>query len=246
MPSPFPGMDPYLERHWPDIQTSMVVGAADALNRSLPDDMYATIDERDAIEDEDSVPAFLKSARKPSEGEASVPRRRVVFVEPLTERLIKILDGSKERLVTVIEFISPENRHGKGLSIYRSAREQLIDSGVNFVEIDLIRAGDWDALLRPHSAERRASLYRATIRVVFDRPVMDVQEIRLQNKLPEVHIPLRRDDPKLMLELQPLLNHAYDRGRYARRIDYRRAVEPPLDAEDAAWVDELLRAAQRR
>jgi hypothetical protein len=49
-----------------------------------------------------------------------------------------------------------------------------------------------------------------------------------------------------MLELQPLLDRAYDNGRYARRIDYHRDLEPPLDAQDAAWADQMLRAGQRR
>jgi hypothetical protein len=57
---------------------------------------------------------------------------------------------------------------------------------------------------------------------------------------------LRHDDPKLMLDLQPLLDLAYDNGRYARRIDYRRELDPPLDASDAAWADHLLRDQQRR
>jgi hypothetical protein len=43
-----------------------------------------------------------------------------------------------------------------------------------------------------------------------------------------------------------LLDRAYDNGRYARRIDYRKDVEPPLDAEDAAWADQLLHTAQKR
>jgi len=52
MKSPFPGMDPYLEPHWPDVQTSVVAGARDSLNERLPDDLVASAEERIAIESE--------------------------------------------------------------------------------------------------------------------------------------------------------------------------------------------------
>jgi hypothetical protein len=38
MPSPFPGMDPYLESPdiWPDFQQAIAVGISGELNRTLP------------------------------------------------------------------------------------------------------------------------------------------------------------------------------------------------------------------
>jgi hypothetical protein len=176
----------------------------------------------------------------------SLPYRLIAQVEPIIERFIKIIHAGTERLVTVIEFVSPTNKGGEGLHAFRRKRAELLAAGVNFVEIDLVRAGDWQALLRPHRTKKRASLYRATVRVPRDPAAVYLQPIRLQDKLPELHIPLRRDDPKLTLALQPLLDRAYDNGRYARRIDYRRDPVPPLDADDASWAGQLLHAAQRR
>src|SRR5207302_3594168 len=54
MPSPFPGMDPYLEPHWLDVHTSLVSGARDALNQRLPDDLIASAEERVAVEGEEA------------------------------------------------------------------------------------------------------------------------------------------------------------------------------------------------
>ena len=48
------------------------------------------------------------------------------------------------------------------------------------------------------------------------------------------------------LALQPLLDQAYQDGRYARTIDYARDAEPPLEPASAAWADELLRKAGKR
>jgi hypothetical protein len=40
---PFPGMDPYLERHWTDFHARFLVYACDQLNERLPADLQARI-----------------------------------------------------------------------------------------------------------------------------------------------------------------------------------------------------------
>src|SRR6185437_1873140 len=50
MRSPFPGMDPYLERSWGDVHTRLVASSSTALNRLLPEDLIARVEERVAIE----------------------------------------------------------------------------------------------------------------------------------------------------------------------------------------------------
>src|SRR3954452_19217696 len=48
MPSPFPGMDPYIEvrNRWPDFHHDMISHCRAALNARLPEDYVATINER--------------------------------------------------------------------------------------------------------------------------------------------------------------------------------------------------------
>src|SRR5437763_16851420 len=50
MPSPFPGMDPYLERHWGDVHASLITYARDQLQGSLPPELCARIEERVFVE----------------------------------------------------------------------------------------------------------------------------------------------------------------------------------------------------
>ena len=50
MPSPFPGMDPYLESHWRDIHARMIIQAAERLQEVLPDDLRARVEERVFVE----------------------------------------------------------------------------------------------------------------------------------------------------------------------------------------------------
>src|SRR6058998_337 len=122
MKSPFPGMDPYLEEHWPDVHTSLVSDARSQLNRTLPQDLVASTEERIAIETEEDLPPpqFAPDVHVRERGaEASLdeeeataaiaaPYRLVARPEALTERFIRITEKTG-RLIAVIEFLSPAN-----------------------------------------------------------------------------------------------------------------------------------------
>ena len=259
--SPFPGTDPYLEAHWLDVHTKLVAYSADALNARLPDDLIARTKERVAIESDDQPPRHVSPDVRVLEavgaggvaesgnaaGSALAPYRLVALVEPITERFIEIIDMTGERLITVIEFASPTNKRGKGLEAFIDKRDKLLAGGVNVVEIDLIRSGDWREMLGWHRCPPEArSLYRATIRVPDEPMAVYLQPIFLRKPLPAVRIPLRPSEAPIELELQPLLDQAYHNGRYARTIDYTRPPDPPLEVDDAAWADELLGRAGKR
>src|SRR4051812_9068202 len=129
MNSPFPGMDPYLERHWLDVHTKLVAYAADVLNEKLPSDLIASTEERVAVESESGedhvfgpdvrvfeAPMDLSTAIEELPGGAvAAPFRLLAQVEPIIERFIRIIEARTERLVTVIEFVSPTNKRSGGL-----------------------------------------------------------------------------------------------------------------------------------
>src|SRR5258708_34486844 len=50
MPSPFPGMDPYLEAHWGDIHAGLVIYIRDAIADRLPPGLRARVEERVVME----------------------------------------------------------------------------------------------------------------------------------------------------------------------------------------------------
>jgi len=52
-------------------------------------------------------------------------------------------------------------------------------------------------------------------------------------------------DADVPLDLQALITQVYRQGRYDD-IDYTVPPLPPLDPDDTAWADELLRAAGKR
>lgn len=257
MKSPFPGMDPYLERHWLDVHTSLVTGARDALNQQLPADLVASAEERIAVESQSGEehifgpdvrvvepPRGVVAVAEDPAGRVEAPYRLVAQVEPMIERFIRILEAGTERLVTVIEIVSPMNKQGPGLQAFRSKRAELLGAGVNFVEIDLNRAGDWQGLLRPHRCPPQAvTPYRVTFRVPGDPAAAYLHPLTWRTRLPAISIPLREKDPRVRLDLQALVDHAYASGRYHRRLDYSKPCDPALPGEEAAWMEELLRQA---
>lgn len=251
-------MDPYLEPHWLDVHTHLNAYASDALNQVLPEDLVASTEERVAVESDEGVSRLLGpdvrvfepqagSVIEEESGVATAPLRLLAQDEPITERYIRIIDAGAERLITVIEFLSPTNKHGEGLIVFRAKRAELLASGVNFVEIDVVRAGDWLALLRPHRCPKRAMTpYRATVRIPSDPAAVYYHPISLRSPLPAIPIPLRVGDPEVKLDLQDLINQIYSNGRYARRLDYAAPPPVPLEAPDVEWTDHLLRSAGRR
>ncbi len=251
MKSPFPGMDPYLEPHWPGLHTQLAAMATGELNRILPDDLVARPEERLSIESSDElirtvapdVTVFQPGSPEFQEGglAISAPYKLVVEAEPLTERFIQIITASEGRLITVIEFISPANKMGAGLEQYLQKRDELLAGGVHVVEIDLVRRGNWRGLLRPHACPPEAiAPYRVTLRVGGRRSAY-LYPISLREPLPSISIPLRPGDKEVKLALQPLLDQAYENGRYDRSLDYSQPPDPPLEGDDAAWAAALLK-----
>jgi hypothetical protein len=160
----------------------------------------------------------------------------VVDLEPVKQRFVRIISQDGQ-LITVIEFISPSNKISNGMDAYLEKRSELLAAGAHLVEIDLVRQGNWRALMKPHICPAGAvSSYRVTVRTAGSPRRAYVYPIRLQDSLPEIQIPLRLTDPRLMLNLQPMIETIFVDGRYGRTLDYTQPLDPPLSAEDQAFA----------
>ncbi|MGH8059710.1 MAG: DUF4058 family protein, partial [Candidatus Entotheonellia bacterium] len=69
----------------------------------------------------------------------------------------------------------------------------------------------------------------------------EVWAVSLRQRLPRIRVPLADDDPDVVLDLPAVFDRCYDAAAYARRLDYRREPPTPLEADDAAWAEALLR-----
>src|SRR5262249_39424938 len=121
MPSPFPGMDPYLEDDalWPVFQHQLVMCLYQILLPGLVDRYRARVGHR---------PYVTESALFPS-----------VLREEHHEAFIEIRQRSDGRLVTLVDVVSPANKVSPaGRSCYLDKRREGRQHNANLVEIDLV------------------------------------------------------------------------------------------------------------
>jgi hypothetical protein len=155
------------------------------------------------------------------------------------ETFIEILDTSG-RPVTAIEFMTPTTRSPQCVD-YREKRMQRERRGVSFVEIDLLRGAEWMAWLNV------PAVHQATYRVIITVPgQVRLHRISLQERLPTIGIPPLSLGDAIVLDLEAIVQHAYESGDYAETINYRQPPVPPLEGEDAVWADQLLKNAGKR
>jgi len=73
-----------------------------------------------------------------------------------------------------------------------------------------------------------------------------VWPILLPQRLPVILIPLKPEDSDVELDLQTVLNTAYDRAAYDMVVDYRAEPVPPLTGPSIEWADGILRVKGKR
>lgn len=229
MPSPFSGMDPYLEAPgiWPDFRSGLVARLRADLNRVLPAPYYARLETRSvanmAASDGDTRHSFLE-IRDPSRG---------------------------HQLVTLIEIVSPSNkRPGADRRAYLQKQREVLDSNANLIELDLLRSGDRllpypdldEAVGRLDHAPDYLVLVNRSWKRVGASMDYDLFPFRFGETLPRIQVPLREGQEEVLLDLQQALNRAYDAGPYRRgAVNYAEPPLPPLRDEDAARAEVILR-----
>ncbi|QDT16093.1 DUF4058 family protein [Alienimonas californiensis] len=257
MPSPFPGVDPFLEGHglWREFHNAFIVAAQERILEALPEKYDCPMEvelflrersaeERIGVGRADWAVGQPRTTpnRPPEAGSGNAvgtvaPSMRSVLPPAVDEEyrnLLHITDRSGERLVCVVELLSPSNKSGGDRTQYLNKRRQIERSDAHLVEIDLLRGGR-----RLPIGDEVPLPFVVLVGRADERPEVDLWTFGLRDSLPVIPIPLADDDPPLPLPLAEVFDRTYDRGRYSRRA-YRFAPDPPLSAEDAAWAAAVL------
>ena len=251
----FPGMDPYLEdsQLWPGVHNALVVYLRDQLQPLLRPRYVAAVEERVFVEgpNREIIPdVWLKQIPRPermaSVAVAEADEPVVVQVPDLEihESYIDILDRkSDQRVVTVIEVVSPSNKYpGPGRDSYRSKQSEVLGSTAHLVEIDLLRTGQ-HVVAVPERVARNHGPYDYLVcvnRAESRRDLFDLYPRRLEDRLPRIRIPLADDDADVPLDVQAAVAKVHDAGSYRDRIDYNSPCLPPLEAGKQEWANRLL------
>ena len=254
MPGPFPGMDPYLEEEWEDVHARVIVRASELLNESLPEGLVCRAEKRvDLRSGPDEPVRWYKPddfvavgghgpGPAASSATAVLDEVEVFDFEPESyiARWLEVRDRRGREVITTIEVLSPVNKAG-GREAFRRKQRELAEGGVSLVEIDLLRRGHW-AMHPPEDGVPEA--FREPYRLCSTAargsvPRSRFTRVKLREPLPPIPVPLRPGEPPAVLELQPLIEHAYRTGRYGDHYDL---PPPPLPDDDAAWVAERVAA----
>lgn len=259
MPSPFPGMDPYIEgQAWGDFRHSLIVALSEAIVAQVRPRYVARIEARFYLEhlhedepagvDPDltivASPGDEALAEGMNRGPATDTVARVTLTLPIPERQRDLFLTVREResmeVVTVIEVLSPSNKRpgSDGRREYLSKRESVLVGPAHLIELDLLRGGE----RLPTVETLPPADYYAFVSRKRDRPKVEVYHWSLRQQLPLITVPLAGGDPEVPLDLQAAFTNVYDRAGYDYSLSYRHPVEPPLGDEDAAWAQQVLTA----
>lgn len=252
MPSPFPGMDPYLEHPgmWPEVHHRLISAIADALEQTLSLNYRVAIEKRTYLSvPEDSVLVGIPDVSVYHQTEtnittAVIPETRSASMtvtlpmpEEVKEGYLEIRDIATGEVVTAIEVLSPTNkRPGQGQEAYKAKRQIVLASLTHLVEIDLLRVGEPMSMIGAIAP----SDYRILVSRSTHRPRAELYAFNLENPIPVIEIPLKPPEAEVSLDIQTLLAKLYDRARYAMAIDYTQTPIPPIRPTAQAWVQQRL------
>lgn len=228
MPSPFPGMDPYLEdpQRWPEFQHQLIATLFQMLLPTLADRYRVRLVCRQYISE---MPLFTSVIR-----------------EEHQEEFLEIRQRYPQQLVTLVEVVSPANRTtAAGRRLYLEQRQQALQQQAATVEICLVLQG------KPTLNYARDGLpehdYTVSVTRAGNPERYEIYTATLQKRLPKFKLPLAADDRDILIDLQTAFQRAYDQA-FAGRIDYSRPLHPdvPLSEEKRRWIDGWLHQQKLR
>ena len=259
MPSPFPGMDPYLEApaRWRSVHVTLIASLMGTLNRQLPPKYVAEIDERLYVVQSDrliypDLAVVTERARRSARpnGGATILESDTPYVIRLSPREVREAfinirrKDSQGRALTTLEVLSPSNKNPRsaGFRSYRQKQREVPASRVSLVEIDLLRKGQHTVAAPDDELdERRPWHYVVCLHRAGQRDRFETWPVTIRERLPRFCVPLEKDVRDEVVDLQEVLQRCYDEAGHARLLDYRVDPAVPLDPADAAWADDLLR-----
>jgi len=228
MPSPFPGMDPFLEHPelFPGFHNRLLYNISDLLQSQLPEPYCADLAYRVWQE------LGATGCREPY---VNICRN----------------DSKGDREITSVEVLSLASKmpQSPARELYIERQAEVRDAQINLVEIDLLRSGLRTTNYRSGRVGEQSCGFPYHVHICQFRYSKEeglLFPIGLTERLPIVPIPLLSGEAPVELDLQLAFDRAYDSGPYRRRISYSTLVpHPALTSHQTEWVAQRLSEAGR-
>lgn len=221
MPSPFPGMDPFLEEEnlWPAFHHQLIGSLFQILLPNLVDRYRARVGQRQYVTE---MPLFTSIIR-----------------EEHQEEFVEVRQRTDGRLITLVDVVSPTNKLSqRGRLAYLEKRKEARVQSASIVEIDLVMQGqpmldysrdglpDWD--------------YAVTVTRCTQPERYEIYTSTIQKRLPRFKLPLAVDDRDIVVDLQAAFARCYDQGGFANQIDYGRDPGVVREDDERRWLHDTL------
>jgi hypothetical protein len=262
MPSPFPGMDPYLEapEFWHNVHQHLIVLIYTSLNRDLPDGLAAHIEEAVYIARPDyffpDVTVYTRFATAPNRPQVERSSGNLAVIAPIhvekaqieikVPRIEIVTAKGNREVITAIEVLCPVNKRSEGREKYLKKQGSILQSKTNLLEIDLLRGGLY-TLAAPYDELIKETHWDYLISLrIFGKSGFDCWPFTVRDAIPPLRVPLDENNEPLVLDLGAMLTEVYETGPFRREIDYSVEPMPKLSAVDVGWADARLRESGHR
>lgn len=268
MPSPFPGMNPYLEQPsvWEDFHSRFITYAGESLATQVRPNFLVKLEERVFIHEPSADErrkllgkpdiALLEATpiRQPS-AQATATSIATTTVDPDLNQVrsiittipdvdierhavIEIRDRQDRQLVTMIELLSPTNKR------YGPDREQYLlkRSSMMFSTVSIVEIDLLRGGPRLPINDLPACNYCVTVFRKARAPAVEAWPISLRDALPTIPVPLKGDFADAKLDLKALLDRVYDAAGYEDYV-YESPPEPPLSQAEQDWAQTFIAPA---
>jgi hypothetical protein len=256
MPSPFPGMDPWIENaeYFRDFHSTMITLIRSAINERAPKGYAARGTQLVWMDDEQvrepDVGVFGRRGDRNFNGPLTLAGALAVEEETapveVEQPYLEILSKDGMRLVTVIEILSRSNKRtgDNGREAYLKKQAECKEQGVHLVEIDLLRGGPHTTAVPLAKLRAKAGAFDYHVSITTCNPPIRYYAvpIRMGDPLPMIPIPLDPNIDPIRIELQPLFERTYDTGKYGEFMDFAKPCDPPLTPEQRTWAEGILTA----
>ena len=262
MPSPFPGVDPFVNQtdRWPRFRRAFLSELVRQLNEWLPDSAVASLGCRPpalcAIACDELSRSSLSGSGHSSSADSSLsvsPEKgcptsaAASSAKPHAANQLVLIgrQSNPDDILTVIEVVTDAHKQtGPLQEVYAASQRCVLDSSANLIEIDLRIAGDrpiptffLEEFLQELLPEPE---FLALVSRSWKRHTAGLgyrgYSWSWQERLPTITIPIAYEQGDVPIDLQAVYSAAYDRCYEARPIDYSSAPPAGLSQPDLNWA----------